>query len=94
MTHTVIEFRGANCSWCLNNMLNHLRSHGSVSSAHLQTGTGCIEVDHNAADFDELLRGIRTDLRGWRQAENGERVMIDVDVHPSAMCPFRPVDGS
>jgi len=89
MRRTLIEFHGANCSWCLNNMLTHLRSHGSVQSAEFQKGTGCIEVDHDAGDFDELFEGVSMDLRGWRQADNGERVMIDLDVHPSAMCPFR-----
>ncbi|MGH9066113.1 MAG: hypothetical protein ACRD0J_01105 [Acidimicrobiales bacterium] len=69
-------------------MLAHLRSHESVSRAELRAGRGCIEVDHDTGDFAELLEGVRADLRGWRQADNGERVMIDLDVHPSSMCPF------
>lgn len=90
MTPTVIEFHGANCPWCLNNMLDHLRSHESVVSVRLRSGTGCIEVEHDAADFANLLSGVQTDLRGWRQADNGERLMIDLDVHPSSACPFEP----
>lgn len=89
MTHTLIEFHGANCTWCLNNMLTHLRSHDSVISAEFRAGSGCIEVDHNATDFDEILNGVQADLRGWRQADNGERVMVDLDVHSASQCPFR-----
>lgn len=91
MNHTLIEFHGANCAWCLNNMLTHLRSHDSVTSAEFNAGTGCIEVDHDTDDFGDLLAGVRADLRGWRQADNGERVMVDLDVHPSSACPFGPI---
>lgn len=89
MKRTLIEFRGANCSWCLNNMLSHLRSHDSVIAAEFQAGKGCIEVDHDAEDFEQLLAGVESDLRGWRLADNGERVMVDLDVHESTQCPFR-----
>lgn len=88
MRRTVIEFKGANCSWCLNNTLSHLRSHRSVLSAHVREGTGCIEVDHDAGDADELLGGVHADLRGWQSADNGERVMVDLHVHESSDCPF------
>jgi hypothetical protein len=84
---TVIEFRGANCSWCLNDMLAHLRSHNSVMSATTRSGSGCIEVRHDASDLDDLLTSLQADLRGWYQAENGERVMVHVPVHPSRRCP-------
>lgn len=94
MKHMLIEFHGANCSWCLNNTLTHLRSHASVSSADLQPRTGCIELDYEADNFDELLKGVRADLHGWRQADNGERVMIDLNVHPSSMCPCRPPENA
>ena len=85
---TVIEFHGANCAWCLNDIFADIRRHGSVVSATLHAGTGCIEVRHDAHDLEGVLADIRTDLRGWRQADNGERVMIYVSVHPSRQCPF------
>lgn len=94
VTRTLIEFHGANCSWCLNNMLTHLRSHESVVSVSYHAGTGCIEVDHDADDAADLLAGIQEDLRGWRQADNGERMMVDLDVHPAEACPFEPRAGS
>lgn len=94
MSHRLIEFHGANCAWCVNNMLTHLRSHELVTSAEFNAGTGCIEIDHGTVDFDELLAGVRADLRGWRQADNGERVMVDLEVHLSSACPFRPVEDA
>lgn len=94
MRRTVIEFSGANCVWCLNNTLAHLRSHESVLSARLQKGTACIEVDHDAGDLDELLAGLQADLRGWQRADNGERVIVDLQVHDSSECPFGRSAGS
>lgn len=94
MRRTLIEFRGANCTWCVNNTVSHLRSHDSVLSTRVQAGQGCIEVDHDAGDLDELLAGVHADLRGWQQADNGERVMVDLRVHEAAKCPFRPPDGA
>lgn len=95
MARTVIEFNNANCSWCLNNMISHLHSQAAVKSVRYEAGTGCIEVDHDAEDIAELMSGVKADLRGWRQGDNGERVMIDLDVHPSESCPFEgtPVTG-
>ena len=90
MSRTLIEFNGANCSWCLNQTIAHLRSHGSVVSARVREGTGCIEVDHDAGDMDELLAGLHADLRGWHKADNGERVMVDLRVHEESQCSFRP----
>ena len=89
---TLIEFNGANCSWCLNRTLTHLRSHDSVLSARVREGTGCIEVDHDADDLDELLAGLHADLRGWQKADNGERVLVDLRVHEESQCSFRPPD--
>lgn len=94
MTRTLIEFHGANCSWCLNNMISHLRSSEGVVAVRFQAGTGCIEVDHDAGDVAQLLSGMRADLRGWRQADNGERVMVDLGVHSSATCHFKPPDAT
>lgn len=86
----VIEFRGANCTWCLNTLLGHLRGCNSVVSATLHAGTGCIEVRADAADLDDLLAALEVDLRGWNQADNGERVMVQLAVHESQQCPFSP----
>lgn len=88
---TVIEFHGANCTWCLNHTLAHLRAHDSVTSARLHAASGCIEVNHTASDIDDLLAGTQLRLRGWRQADNGERVMIDLDVHRAGSCLLRTV---
>lgn len=85
---TVIEFRGANCTWCLNEMLSELRSHHSIVTAAFQAGRGCIEVRHDAPDLGDVLTALQADLRGWHQADNGERVMVQVPLHPSRKCPF------
>ena len=92
MRRTLIEFDGANCSWCLNRALAHLRSHGSVLSARVREGTGCIEVDHDAGDLDDLLAGLHADLRGWQKADNGERMLVNLRTHEEARCSFRPSD--
>lgn len=86
---TLIQFQGANCAWCLNELVSDLRSHDSVVTATLHAGAGCIEVRHGAPDVGSVLRDLQADLRGWRQADNGERVMVQVPVHPSRKCPFR-----
>ena len=83
---TVLEFRGANCAWCLNDVLNGLRSQDAVVTATLHAETGCIEVIHEARDVGDVLSAIRADLRGWHQADNGERVMVRVPLHPSPNC--------
>ncbi len=90
MRRTLIEFSGANCSWCLNTTLVHLRSHQSVRSARVREGAGCVEVDHDAGDLDELLTGLNADLRGWQKADNGERVMVNLRVHEESQCSLRP----
>ena len=84
----VIEFHGANCAWCLNEMLSELRSHGSVLTATLRAGAGCIEVRPCGPDACDVLTALHADLRGWHQADNGERVMVQVPLHPSRNCPF------
>lgn len=89
---TVIEFHGANCAWCLNDMLSELRAHESVVTATFQAGAGCIEVRHEAPDVGDLLTALQADLRGWHQADNGERVMVHVPLHPARNCPFNHTD--
>lgn len=88
LRQSVIEFHGANCAWCLNDMLSDLRSHDSVVAATFHAGTGCIEVRYGAPDVGDVLTALQADLRGWHQADNGERVMVEVPVHPSRNCPF------
>lgn len=84
---TMFEFDGANCGWCLSRTLAHLRADERVRWAALQAGSSCIEVHHTASDAGDLLTGVGALLRGWRQADNGERVIVDLDVHPSSSCP-------
>lgn len=89
MRQTLIEFRGANCTWCLNYAISHLRSRHAVRAVQVQAGMGCIEVDHDADDLDELLPDVRADLRGWQRADNAERVLVDLQVHEAGQCPLR-----
>ncbi len=90
MDRTTIEFRKSNCAWCINNTAAELRSMTPVREVRLRPDVGCIEVDHEFADPRQLLDGVRRGLHRWVLADNGERMIVDVDAHPSAECPFRP----
>jgi hypothetical protein len=43
-------------------------------------------VEHDHDDPAALIAEIHDDLRGWEQADNGERVMVDLDVHEESQC--------
>ncbi len=88
--HTVVQLGNSNCSWCVNAMIEHLRARPLVREVRSSMTTGCLEVDHDYADEAELVAGIHDDLRGWVKADNGEAVMVELDVHPEGQCPLRP----
>jgi hypothetical protein len=83
---TIIQLGSSNCGWCLNAMADQLRARPLVGNVHLNASTGCLVVDHEHDDPAALIAGIQHDLRGWELAENGEAVMVDLDVHEESQC--------
>lgn len=87
---TVVQLANSNCPWCLRAMSDRLRARPLVRQVHLDFTAGCLVVDH---DYDRpagLVAEIHDHLRGWELADNGEAVMVDLDVHEEAECRWAP----
>lgn len=69
---TLIRVENANCTDCLNAIHDVLMARSRVQSVHLHAADGCIEVEHHHDEPDALLDVLRTSLRGWQMADNGE----------------------
>jgi hypothetical protein len=89
--HTIVELGNSNCPWCVNAMIERLRARPLVREVRSSMAAGCLEVEHGYKVEAELVARIHDDLRGWVNADNGEAVMVQLDVHPEGQCPFRPV---
>ena len=87
---TVVELANSNCTWCRDAMIDHLNARPLVRQVHVNATTGCLVVDHDHDSPAALIEEIHDDLRGWELAGNGERVMVDLDVHEEAHCPLSP----
>ena len=85
---TVVELANSNCGWCLRVMSDRLLARPRVRRVHLNAAAGCLVVEHDHDDPAALVAGIHDDLRGWELADNGERVMVDLDVHEESECPW------
>lgn len=83
---TIIGLANSNCSWCLNAMAERLADRPLVNAVHVNAAAGCLEVDHDHDDPEALVVQIHDDLRGWVTADNGEAVMVDLDVHEETAC--------
>ncbi len=88
--HTIVQLGDSNCPWCVNAMVERLRARPAVRAVRSSMADGCLEVDHDYHDESELVVGIHDDLRGWAMAENGEAVMVELNVHRESTCPSRP----
>lgn len=82
---TAIELGNSNCSWCLNNMLDDLRRQVVVQAVRLDASAGCLLVDH-AGNRAALLARVHAMARGSEVADNGEPVMVDLDVPEEPRC--------
>ena len=95
LMRTAIELGNSNCSWCLNNMLEDLRGRAVVEAVHLDASAGCLVVDH-AGDPAALLARVHAVVRGSEVADNGESVMVGLDVREEPRCRWakaRPLLG-
>jgi len=88
--HTLVTLGNSNCPWCLNAMMERLRARPLVRDVRSNTTDGCLEIDHDYAEEADLVAGIHDDLRGWVTADNGEAVMVELDVHPVDQCRYAP----
>jgi hypothetical protein len=84
---TVVKLQNSNCVRCLDLMSTRLRARPLVSQVHVDASSGCLVVDHDHDDPAALIVQIHDDLRGWELADNGERVMVYLDVHQESECP-------
>jgi hypothetical protein len=83
---TMVELGNSNCGSRLNAMTRHLQAQPLVRHVQLHASTGCLVVDHDLGDPAALITGIRHHLRGWELADNGERVLVDLDIHDEQGC--------
>lgn len=86
----LVQLANSNCPWCLNDMVERLRSRPGVRGVELDAAAGCLRVDYDKTDLVELVAEVRSDLRAWEQAANGEVVMVEVEAHPVASCRYHP----
>lgn len=87
---TIVGLANSNCSWCLNTMSDRLAARPLVRSVHLNAASGCLVVEHDHDDPAALVAEIHDDLRGWEVGDNGETVMVDLDVHEESACRLAP----
>ncbi len=83
---TVVQLANSNCPWCLRAMSDRLRARPLVRQVHLNSTAGCLVVDHDHDRPAGLVAEIHDHLRGWELADNGEAVMVDLDVHEESEC--------
>jgi hypothetical protein len=82
---TAFELGNSNCNWCLNSTLDDLRGQSDVEAVFLKASAGCLVVDHKA-DPEALQARVRSVVRGPEIADNGESVMVELDVHEEPRC--------
>jgi hypothetical protein len=85
---TVVDLTNNNCTWCQDAMIARLRARPLVRGVHVSTSAGCLVVDHDHDSPAALMAEVRDNLRGWELADNGERVMVNLDVHERGECPL------
>ncbi|MGH3849043.1 MAG: hypothetical protein ACRDRT_04960, partial [Pseudonocardiaceae bacterium] len=83
---TVVQLANSNCPWCLSAMSDRLLARPLVRQVHVDSTAGCLVVDHDHDRPAELVAEIHDHLRGWELADNGEAVMVDLDVHEESDC--------
>lgn len=88
---TLIQLHNANCAECLNAIQDQLRGQHRVATVHLDAAHGCIEIEHDHDDPDVILELLRSRLRGWRMAGNGEIVQVPETPELTHVC--RSEDG-
>ncbi len=75
---TNLRVDGANCPFCLNDVIDHLRTIDGISAVNSSITEGCIAIDHEGLDEAEFVDMIRASLHGVTMASN-EIVMSTID---------------
>ena len=75
---TNLRVDGANCPFCLNDVIDHLRSVDGITSVDSSISEGCIAIEHGDVDVAGLVDMIRTSLHGATFAAN-EIVMSPIN---------------
>lgn len=81
---TVVQLANSNGPWCLRTWSDRLLARALVRQVHVNSTAGCLVVDHDHPE--RLVAEIHDDLRGWELADNGEAVMVDLDMHVESEC--------
>jgi copper chaperone CopZ len=68
--HTRLQINGANCSRCLNDVVERLRAADGVNSVESSIGDGCIAVDHDELNESDLIAWIGESLHSVGLASN------------------------
>lgn len=90
---TEIDVAGANCPWCLNEMLDALRRQPGVVAADTSMGDGCLRLEHWQLPVDGLVDVVRTHLHA-DDMSSGEHLMVKVDpVAAERHCGHREAHG-
>lgn len=74
---TTLQVDGANCSLCLNQIVDQLRLLDGINSINTSITAGCIAVDHDDLVESDLVLLIGASLHGIGMASN-EIVMTDI----------------
>jgi len=88
--HTNLRVDGANCPFCLNDVIDHLRTIDGITSVESSISEGCIAIEHDDLDVAGLVDTIRNSLHGVTFAAN-EIVMSPIDPKISVLhCSHEP----
>lgn len=86
---TELQIEGANCSLCLNDIVDRLRGVEGITSVDSSIAEGCIAIDHDELTGSDLVAWIGGSLHGVAMASN-EIVMGSVVPSISVLrCPHR-----
>ncbi|HET9731513.1 MAG TPA: hypothetical protein VFP54_02455 [Acidimicrobiales bacterium] len=91
---TVVELGNSNCTLCRDAVIDHLMTRPLVRQVHPDSSAGCLVVEHDHDSPAALLAVIEDDLRGWELADNGERVMVRLEVFEGARCVLHQPKGA
>jgi hypothetical protein len=91
---TFVELGNSNCTLCRDAVIDHLRTRPLVRQVHTNSTAGCLVVEHDHDSPAALLAVVEDDLRGWELADNGERVMVKLEVHEGTGCVLHDGKGT
>jgi copper chaperone CopZ len=91
---TDLRVDGANCSLCMNDVVDQLRQIDGVRSVNSSISRGCVAIDHDDLDPETLVSIVRSSLHGVAMSSN-ETVMSSIEpVVAFLHCTHRAEDDS